>query len=68
MPVAFLTALLRRWSTWPACGPGSRVLVHAAAGGVGMAAVQLARLRGRRCSLRRVPAKWHALRALGLDD
>ncbi|HWY18788.1 MAG TPA: SDR family NAD(P)-dependent oxidoreductase, partial [Solirubrobacteraceae bacterium] len=66
-PTAFLTAYyalldladLRR---------GERVLVHAGAGGVGMAAVQLARHLGAEVFATASPAKWPALRALGLDD
>jgi acyl transferase domain-containing protein len=45
IPIAFLTA----WhglQTLARMGPGDRVLIHAAAGGVGMAAVQLARRAG----------------------
>ncbi|MCX4473502.1 SDR family NAD(P)-dependent oxidoreductase [Micromonospora sp. NBC_01655] len=67
VPVVFLTAYhglvnlagLRR---------GESVLVHAAAGGVGMAAVQLARHLGAEVYATASPAKWDALRALGLDD
>ncbi|MDN3358998.1 type I polyketide synthase [Actinomadura sp. DC4] len=66
-PVAFLTALyglagvagLRR---------GESVLVHSAAGGVGMAAVQLARHWGATVYGTASPGKWDALRSLGLDD
>ncbi|MGV9316234.1 SDR family NAD(P)-dependent oxidoreductase, partial [Streptomyces sp. NPDC003691] len=47
---------------------GQRILVHAAAGGVGMAAVQLARHLGAEVYATASPAKWPALRALGLDD
>ncbi|WP_372352883.1 hypothetical protein [Streptomyces sp. KL116D] len=47
---------------------GQRVLIHAAAGGVGMAAVQLARHAGAEIYATASPAKWPALRALGLDD
>ena len=43
-PTAVLTALLA--FDWAKLRPGDRVLVHAASGGVGLAAVQLARLRG----------------------
>ncbi|HEX4115380.1 MAG TPA: SDR family NAD(P)-dependent oxidoreductase, partial [Solirubrobacteraceae bacterium] len=67
VPIAFCTAYyglvdlgsLRR---------GERVLIHAAAGGVGMAAVQLARLLGAEVFATASPGKWDALRALGLDD
>lgn len=47
---------------------GQRVLIHAAAGGVGMAAVQLAKHVGAEIYATASPAKWPALRALGLDD
>ncbi|MCX4690361.1 SDR family NAD(P)-dependent oxidoreductase [Kitasatospora purpeofusca] len=67
VPVVFLTAYyglfdlggLRR---------GESVLVHAAAGGVGMAAVQLARHAGAEVFATASPAKWEILRAGGLDD
>ncbi|MFD6659987.1 SDR family NAD(P)-dependent oxidoreductase, partial [Streptomyces parvus] len=48
--------------------PGESVLVHAAAGGVGMAAVQLARHLGAEVYGTAGPAKWDALRSAGLDD
>ncbi|MFF0278671.1 SDR family NAD(P)-dependent oxidoreductase [Streptomyces sp. NPDC004330] len=47
---------------------GQSVLVHAAAGGVGMAAVQLARHFGAEVFGTAGTAKWDALRAQGLDD
>ncbi|MFJ9041510.1 type I polyketide synthase [Streptomyces sp. NPDC102406] len=47
---------------------GQRVLIHAAAGGVGMAAVQLARHVGAEIYATASEAKWPALRALGIDD
>ncbi|MEU4240826.1 SDR family NAD(P)-dependent oxidoreductase [Actinoplanes sp. NPDC026619] len=47
---------------------GQSVLVHAAAGGVGTAAVQLARHLGAEVFATASPAKWDALRAAGLDD
>jgi mycoketide-CoA synthase len=47
---------------------GERVLVHAGAGGVGMAAVQLARHLGAEVFATASVGKWDALRALGLDD
>ncbi|WP_282090925.1 SDR family NAD(P)-dependent oxidoreductase [Streptomyces tendae] len=47
---------------------GQRILVHAAAGGVGMAAVHLARHIGAEVYATASPAKWPTLRALGLDD
>ncbi|TKK75890.1 acyltransferase domain-containing protein, partial [Herbidospora galbida] len=46
--------------------PGERLLVHAAAGGVGLAALQLARHLGAEVYATASPAKWPALRALGV--
>ena len=46
--------------------PGQRVLVHAAAGGVGMAAVQLARHLGLEVFATASRGKWDTLRAHGL--
>ncbi len=43
-PTAVLTALLA--FDWAKLRPGDRVLIHAASGGVGLAAIQLARQRG----------------------
>ncbi|MEV7013827.1 SDR family NAD(P)-dependent oxidoreductase, partial [Streptosporangium sp. NPDC051022] len=65
VPIAFLTAHhallglagLRR---------GESVLIHAAAGGVGMAAVQLANHSGAQVYATASPAKWEAVRALGV--
>ena len=67
IPLVFLTALygLQRLG---ALQPGERVLVHAGAGGVGMAAVQLARHLGAEVFATASPRKWQALRAMGLDD
>ncbi|MCV7340349.1 type I polyketide synthase [Mycobacterium haemophilum] len=48
--------------------PGQRVLVHAATGGVGMAAVQLARHRGLEVFATASRGKWDTLRAMGFDD
>ncbi|MEU1510037.1 SDR family NAD(P)-dependent oxidoreductase, partial [Kitasatospora sp. NPDC005748] len=45
---------------------GERVLVHAAAGGVGIAAVQLARQLGAEVFATASPAKWAAVRGLGV--
>ncbi|BBZ52306.1 type I polyketide synthase [Mycobacterium heidelbergense] len=47
---------------------GQRVLVHAAAGGVGMAAVQLARHLGAEVFATASRGKWDTLRAMGFDD
>ncbi|SON61905.1 Phenolphthiocerol synthesis polyketide synthase type I Pks15/1 [Mycobacterium simulans] len=48
--------------------PGQRILVHAAAGGVGMAAVQLARHWGLEVFATASKGKWDTLRAMGFDD
>ncbi|MFI1770061.1 zinc-binding dehydrogenase, partial [Streptomyces sp. NPDC020800] len=65
-PVVFLTA-------WYALvelaglGRGERVLVHAAAGGVGIAAVQLAGYLGAEVYATASPSKWGAVRGLGVE-
>ncbi|HZN19653.1 MAG TPA: SDR family NAD(P)-dependent oxidoreductase, partial [Micromonosporaceae bacterium] len=67
VPVVFLTAYyglvdlagLRR---------GERVLIHAGAGGVGMAAVQLAHHLGAEVFATASPGKWETLRDLGLPE
>ncbi|GLB81276.1 type I polyketide synthase [Mycobacterium kiyosense] len=66
-PVAFLTA----WYGLSVLGQvkaGERVLVHAATGGVGMAAVQLARHWGCEVFATASRGKWDTLRAMGFDD
>ncbi|MFL5909184.1 MAG: SDR family NAD(P)-dependent oxidoreductase [Gaiellaceae bacterium] len=67
MPIVFLTAY---YALFDLAGlkEGERVLVHAGAGGVGMAAVQLARHAGAEVFATASPAKWDALHELGLDD
>ncbi|WP_239395307.1 type I polyketide synthase [Frankia sp. CiP3] len=67
IPVVYLTAYygltdLGRLET------GQSVLIHAAAGGVGMAATQLARHLGAKIYGTASPGKWEVLRALGFDD
>ena len=47
---------------------GEAILVHAAAGGVGMAAVQLARHLGADVFATASPSKWAALRGAGIDE
>ncbi|MCC2280645.1 type I polyketide synthase [Streptomyces sp. ET3-23] len=67
VPAAFLTAYYALVDL--AClGPGESVLVHAAAGGVGMAAIQVARHLGAEVFGTAHPGKWDTLRALGLTD
>ncbi|MFI7221131.1 SDR family NAD(P)-dependent oxidoreductase [Micromonospora maritima] len=67
VPVVFLTA----WRGLVGLGglrAGESVLVHAAAGGVGMAAVQIARHLGAEVFATASPGKWPALRELGVPD
>ncbi|MFJ5228236.1 SDR family NAD(P)-dependent oxidoreductase, partial [Streptomyces sp. NPDC088400] len=67
VPVAFLTAY---YSLVRLAGlrAGERVLIHAGAGGVGMAAVQLARHLGAEVFATAHPSKWGVLRGLGLAE
>ncbi|MCC3772919.1 polyketide synthase dehydratase domain-containing protein, partial [Streptomyces sp. UNOC14_S4] len=67
VPVVFLTAYYGLVDL-AAVRPGESLLVHAATGGVGMAAVQLARHWGLDLYGTASPGKWPTLRALGLDD
>lgn len=48
--------------------PGERILIHAAAGGVGMAAAQIARILGAEVYGTASPSKWDVLRACGFDE
>ncbi|MDT0612243.1 type I polyketide synthase [Streptomyces sp. DSM 40712] len=67
VPAAFLTAY---YGLVDLAGlrQGESVLVHAAAGGVGMAAVQLARHLGAEVFGTAGPAKWDVLRSAGLSE
>ncbi|WP_405792576.1 SDR family NAD(P)-dependent oxidoreductase [Streptomyces sp. NBC_01506] len=67
VPLVFLTAWygLTRLS---GVGPGSRVLVHAGAGGVGMAAVQIALYLGAEVFATASESKWGVLRGLGVAE
>ncbi|MEV6932617.1 SDR family NAD(P)-dependent oxidoreductase [Dactylosporangium sp. NPDC051485] len=67
VPICYLTA----WYGLADLGglrAGERVLIHAGAGGVGMAAIQLARRWGAEVFATASPVKWDTLRGLGLDD
>ncbi|WP_455432475.1 SDR family NAD(P)-dependent oxidoreductase, partial [Streptomyces leeuwenhoekii] len=66
-PIVFLTAHYAL-TDLARLRPGETVLVHAAAGGVGMAAVQIARMKGAEVFGSCGPAKRGTLRALGLDE
>jgi NADPH:quinone reductase-like Zn-dependent oxidoreductase/NADP-dependent 3-hydroxy acid dehydrogenase YdfG/acyl carrier protein len=67
VPVVFLTAYYGL-SVLAGLRAGERVLVHAATGGVGMAAVQLARHWGAEVFATASCGKWDTLRAMGFDD
>lgn len=67
VPIVFLTA----WYALVELGQlarGQRVLIHAATGGVGMAATQLARHLGAEVFGTASEHKWDTLRKLGFDD
>jgi NADPH:quinone reductase-like Zn-dependent oxidoreductase len=67
IPVNYSTA----WAglmTYANLQPGERVLVHAAAGGVGIAATQVAKRRGAYVIGTASPAKHDAVRANGADE
>lgn len=65
IPAVFLTAYYALQHV-AKLTPGERVLVHAAAGGVGLAACQLARLAGAEVLATASPAKWAALHQYGV--
>ena len=67
IPVAFLTAYVGLVEV-ARLAPGDRLLVHAATGGLGMAAIQLAQQRGVEVFGTASAGKWGVLRSLGLDD
>ncbi|MFD3827182.1 SDR family NAD(P)-dependent oxidoreductase, partial [Streptomyces sp. NPDC058625] len=65
VPVVFLTAYYGLVDLGRV-RPGEKVLIHAAAGGVGMAALQLARHLGAEVFATASPGKWETLRELGV--
>ncbi|MEU6084969.1 SDR family NAD(P)-dependent oxidoreductase, partial [Streptomyces sp. NPDC047108] len=67
VPIVFLTAY-HALTDLGGVRSGESVLVHAAAGGVGMAATQLARHLGAEVFGTASVGKWDTLRGLGLDD
>src|SRR6185295_4578053 len=67
IPVVFLTADYGLFEL-ARLQRNERVLIHAAAGGVGMAAVQLAQHVGAEIFATASPGKWGALRALGIAE
>ncbi|MDG4830636.1 SDR family NAD(P)-dependent oxidoreductase [Solwaraspora sp. WMMD1047] len=66
VPAVFLTAYYALVDL-AEVAPGDRVLIHAATGGVGLAAVQLARLLGAEVFATASPAKQQVLRDWGID-
>ncbi|MGD0964037.1 MAG: zinc-binding dehydrogenase [Candidatus Acidiferrales bacterium] len=66
MPVNYLTAY-HSIVTMGNLQPGDRILIHGAGGGVGMAAVQIARARGLVIFGTAGPAKQDSLRKMGVD-
>jgi len=67
IPVNYSTA----WAglvTYGNLQPGERVLIHAAAGGVGMAATQIAKRRGAHVIGTASPSKHDAIRGNGVDE
>ena len=67
VPVVFLTALFGL-NDLADIKAGESVLIHAGTGGVGMAAVQLARHWGVEVFVTASRGKWDTLRAMGFDD
>jgi polyketide synthase 1/15 len=67
VPVAFLTALYGL-ADLAGIRAGESVLIHAGTGGVGMAAVQLARHWGVEVFVTASTGKWDTLRAMGFDE
>ncbi len=67
VPIVYLTAYYGLFDLG-GLRAGETVLIHAAAGGVGMAATQLARHAGATVFGTASPGKWDVLRAGGLDD
>jgi 4-hydroxyphenylalkanoate synthase len=67
LPVVFLTALYGL-TDLARTRAGESVLVHAATGGVGMAAVQLARQWGVEVFVTASRGKWDTLRGMGFDE
>ncbi|MFE4336635.1 type I polyketide synthase, partial [Streptomyces sp. NPDC056831] len=65
VPIVFLTAFYGLVDL-AGLGPGESVLVHAGAGGVGLAAIQLARHRGAEVYATASEGKWSVLREWGV--
>ena len=66
-PIVFLTAY-HALTDLTTITPGERILIHAGTGGVGMAAIQLARHWGAEIYATASSPKWPVLRKLGIDN
>ncbi|WP_417765084.1 SDR family NAD(P)-dependent oxidoreductase [Sphaerisporangium dianthi] len=67
VPMTFLTAYYAL-KDLARVRPGESVLIHSGAGGVGIAAVQIARHLGAEVFATASPGKWATLRAYGVDE
>ncbi|MDB9360929.1 SDR family NAD(P)-dependent oxidoreductase [Nodularia spumigena CS-588/02] len=67
IPAAFLTAFYTLHHL-AKIRPGDKILIHAAAGGVGQAAIQIAQLAGAEIFATASPQKWETLRNLGVKQ
>lgn len=66
LPIAFMTAY-HGLITLAGIKKGERVLIHAAAGGVGQAAIRIARMAGAEIFATASPEKWEFLHAMGVE-
>ncbi|XVQ90085.1 SDR family NAD(P)-dependent oxidoreductase [Microbispora siamensis] len=66
VPMTFLTAYYAL-NDLARVRPGESVLIHSGAGGVGIAAIQIARHLGAEVFATAAPGKWDTLRAYGVD-
>ncbi|MCC5667832.1 SDR family NAD(P)-dependent oxidoreductase [Nostoc sp. CHAB 5784] len=66
IPVAFLTAFYTLYHL-AKIRAGERILIHAGAGGVGQAAIQIAQMAGAEVFATASPSKWEILQKLGVQ-
>ncbi|OQX27418.1 MAG: hypothetical protein BWK80_05375 [Desulfobacteraceae bacterium IS3] len=67
IPLAYLTAY-HALHNLAKIRPGDRVLIHAAAGGVGLAAIRIARRAGAEIFATASPGKWEFLKSIGIRN
>lgn len=67
IPVTFLTAYYTL-SHLANLQPGEKILIHSAAGGVGLAAIQIAQEIGAEIFATASPTKWELLKSLGVNN